>query len=37
MSGLFCVADLLGVGRKKHFCNFMGFNPLQTKIKQNIS
>ena len=37
MSGLFCIANLLEVGRKKHFSNFMDFDALQTKMKQNIS
>ena len=30
---LFCTVNLLEVGRKKHFSNFMDFNPLQTKMK----
>ena len=33
MSGLFCMAYLSKVGRKKHFFNFMVFKPLQAKIK----
>ena len=34
MSGLFCIADLLDVGRKKKdFFNFMVFNLLQAKMK----
>ena len=29
MSGLFCIVDLLEVGRKKkHLSNFMDFDPL---------
>ena len=31
MSGLFCIANLLEVGRK-----FFFLNPLQTKMKQRI-
>ena len=37
MSGLFCMENLLEAGGKKHFFNFMDFNLLQSKIKQNIS
>ena len=34
MSGLFFIADLLDVGRKKKdFFNFMVFNLLQAKMK----
>ena len=31
MSGLFCIENLLKVGRKKYFSNFMDFNPLKPK------
>ena len=27
MSGLFCIANLLNMGRKKYFFNFTDFNP----------
>ena len=30
MKGLFCIGNLLGVGRKKPFSNFMDFNPFQS-------
>ena len=33
MSGLFGMAYLSKVGRKKHFLNFMVFKPFQAKIK----
>ena len=33
MSGLFCIANLLELGRKKNFFSFMDFNLLKTKIK----
>ena len=37
MSGLFCIANLLGAGRKKVLLKkFMGFNSLKTKMNQNI-
>ena len=36
MSGLFCIADLCCVGRKKNFLffNFMIFDPIQAKMKK---
>ena len=33
LSGLFCIVNLFEVSRKKHFSNFMDFNPVQTKMK----
>ena len=36
MSVLFCITNLLEVGRKKHIFNSMDFNPFQTKIKYNV-
>ena len=34
MGGLFCIADLSDVGRKKkHLFSFIIFNPLQAKTK----
>ena len=38
MSVLFCIANLLEVGRekKKHFLNFMNIKSLPTEMKLNI-
>ena len=36
MIGLFCIANLIEVGRKKTLFNFMDFSTLQTKMKYNI-
>ena len=35
MTGLFCIANLLEVGRKKTFLK-ISFGPLQTKMEYNI-
>ena len=38
MGGLYCIANLLGVGRKKKHLRMLWilFNPLQTEKKKNI-
>ena len=39
MTGLFCIANLLKVGRKKHFRKFHGFQPPlnENEVKYSYS